>query len=256
MEEKALTVIPGQHELTPASPQEQVNKAHEMAKILQGVVTQAGLSINLGGKKPHLQFEAWQTIGRFFNCTPITEWTKPMWHEEKIVAWEAKVNVIDSTGRVIASAESMCGKDEPNWKTKPAFAMRSMAQTRAAGKALRSVFAFVAVLAGYSPTPAEEMDADFVKDDKPKKESEPDKPPKHKPLNKTQGEKIIDIASKLDPPLSVDETKLVIDWYSENNEHGGRTFEAGQALIFGFAAILDRYIDAREKEAKNDAGAN
>lgn len=39
----------------------------------------------------------------------------------------------------------------------PLFQLRSMAQTRAAAKALRLVFSWVVVLAGYRPTPAEEI---------------------------------------------------------------------------------------------------
>lgn len=73
------------------------------------------------------------------------------------------------------------------------------------------------------------------------------------PLNATQGKKIVEIAAKLNPPLNMIETKEVIDWYClpENNEHGGRTFEAGQALIFGFGVILDRYLDARGRHEEN-----
>lgn len=44
----------------------------------------------------------------------------------------------------------------------PEFQLRSMAQTRAGSKALRNVLAWVAVLAGYKPTPAEEMDGIIV----------------------------------------------------------------------------------------------
>ncbi len=39
----------------------------------------------------------------------------------------------------------------------PAFQLRSMAQTRAGAKALRNALAWVVVLAGYRPTPAEEL---------------------------------------------------------------------------------------------------
>ena len=39
----------------------------------------------------------------------------------------------------------------------PLFQLRSMAQTRACGKALSNLFKWVVVLAGYKPTPAEEM---------------------------------------------------------------------------------------------------
>ena len=47
----------------------------------------------------------------------------------------------------------------------PLFQLRSMAQTRACSKVIRNVFAWVVVLAGYKPTPAEEMDG--VIQDKP-----------------------------------------------------------------------------------------
>ena len=53
----------------------------------------------------------------------------------------------------------MCMDDEKKWKDSPAFQIRSMAQTRAAAKCLRNVLAWVVVMAGYAPTPAEEMDS-------------------------------------------------------------------------------------------------
>ena len=79
-------------------------------------------------------------------------------------------------------------------------------------------------------------------------------PPKSgKPLNAKQGARIIEIATNLkseagEPtPLNMEEAKKVIDWYCQNNEHGGRTFEAGQALIFGFESILNRFLASREQ---------
>jgi len=145
------------------TPREQMAAAADMAKLLKDMVVQAGLSRKLGGRKEHLEYEAWATIARWFNCTPSTEWTRPIMAGEKIIGWEARVNVVDSEGRIIGSSEGMCMVDEPNWKGKPSYALRSMAQTRTAGKALRSLFAHIAVLAGYSPTPAEEMDGVDIK---------------------------------------------------------------------------------------------
>lgn len=45
---------------------------------------------------------------------------------------------------------------------KPLFQLRSMAQTRASSKVLSLVFKWVVVLAGYNPTPAEEVDEQTV----------------------------------------------------------------------------------------------
>ena len=53
-------------------------------------------------------------------------------------------------------------QDESNWSSKPLFQLKSMAQTRACAKALRNVLAWVVVLAGYTPAPAEEMESDTV----------------------------------------------------------------------------------------------
>jgi len=62
----------------------------------------------------------------------------------------------------------------------PLFQLRSMAQTRACAKALRNVFAWVVVLAGYKPTVAEELtgEEEPPEDDK--------KPPIKKPESKKQ----------------------------------------------------------------------
>ena len=72
----------------------------------------------------------------------------------------------------------MCLNDEENWSTRakfawvdgkrtkvgdipvPLFQLKSMAQTRAGAKAFRMVVGWVVVLAGYKPTPAEEMTGD------------------------------------------------------------------------------------------------
>ena len=140
------------------TPKEQIEQASEMSRLLKDIVTKAGLSRKLGGTKEHLDYEAWATIARWHHCTPSTEWTRPIKNGDEIIGWEARVNVLDDQGRVIGSSEGMCMADEKNWNGKPSYALRSMAQTRTAGKALRSLFAHVAVLAGYSPTPAEEMD--------------------------------------------------------------------------------------------------
>jgi hypothetical protein len=54
-------------------------------------------------------------------------------------------------------AYGVCSSDEPNWRGKPEFQLASMAQTRAAGKVLRLLLGWIVTLAGYEPTPAEEM---------------------------------------------------------------------------------------------------
>jgi len=49
----------------------------------------------------------------------------------------------------------------------PLFQLASMAQTRALAKALRNVLSWVVVLAGYKPTPSEEMDGVYPREERP-----------------------------------------------------------------------------------------
>ena len=140
-----------------AKPTRDTNFAQASSKILMDVVEQNGWSMALGGKKKHLMFEAWQTVGKYYGYTVKTGEANYVEYGE-VKGFEAKAWVIDNkTGIEIGGAEAACLSDEPNWKNKPLFQQKSMAQTRAGSKALRQILGFVVALAGYSPTPAEEM---------------------------------------------------------------------------------------------------
>lgn len=137
------------------------------AEVLKDVVKQANLIKNINGQD-YMMFEGWQTVGKFFKTNAGIEWTKQVTEEGKIVGFEARAYVKNEEGNIISTSESYCGRDEPNWRARPLFAIRSMAQTRACAKALRQVYSWVVVLAGYKPTPVEEMDG-FEKDTEIKK---------------------------------------------------------------------------------------
>lgn len=109
--------------------------------------------------KTFLQFEDWQTLGRFYGITSAARSTTYL-EQGRVRGYECHAEaLLVSADQVIGSAQAMCMDDEPKWHDKPLYQLRSMAQTRAQAKALRGVLAWVAVLAGYSPTPAEEMDS-------------------------------------------------------------------------------------------------
>lgn len=133
--------------------------ADAIAKVIEGKPKK----VTFNGKT-YLQFEDWQTVGRFYGVTALGTSTKYVEFgegEEKVIGFEARADaLLVGTNQVISSAEAMCLNDEKNWAGKPLFQLKSMAQTRAAAKALRNVLAWVVVLAGYSPTPAEEMTGD------------------------------------------------------------------------------------------------
>lgn len=76
--------------------------------------------------------------------------------------WLATVEVVDRDGAVIGRGSAICSTQERQWKNRDAFAQRSMAITRAAGKALRLCLGHVFAMLGdgVQATTAEEMPPD------------------------------------------------------------------------------------------------
>ena len=77
-----------------------------------------------------------------------------------ITGWEATAEVIDTeTGQVIGRGSGIVTDDERPWASRPQFARRAMASTRAAGRALRLCMGHLYCYLGdkVAPTTAEEM---------------------------------------------------------------------------------------------------
>lgn len=71
--------------------------------------------------------------------------------------WEARVEIRTASGVVVGIAEAECSRAELSWMSKADPAVRSMAETRAESRAYRRAVGWLMAIAGYNPTPAEEM---------------------------------------------------------------------------------------------------
>jgi len=187
------------------APEIVLAEAQDAAAALKRVIDAKPKKVQFGGET-YLEFEDWQTVGRFYGIAPRIARTQYVDYGGA-TGWEATAEAVHvETGKVVSSADSMCLTDEEHWRARPKyewhyvkksggtsaedpgkdeliwergndgknrpkklkvqmadepvplFQLRSMAQTRAAAKALRNALAWVVVLAGYKPTPAEEMD--------------------------------------------------------------------------------------------------
>ena len=186
-------------------PERVLIEAKRAAEALVRVVSSKPTKVIINNEQ-YLEFEDWQTLGRFYGLTVRVDSTDPV-NFDGIKGWQARASVINRNGEVVSSADAMCLSDEEKWSTRakyeylyvlkdgtkigedpppdkiqwiknpkkpgkmmpkkervntkdepvPFFQLRSMAQTRASAKAFRNVLAWVVVLAGYRPTPAEEM---------------------------------------------------------------------------------------------------
>lgn len=142
------------------TPEDLLVAASEAAKALERVIKLNERPPIMFNGKRYLEFHHWQTIGKFYHVTART-FDAQVVEIGGVAGFKAKAEAVDEkTGQVVGSAEAYCLRDEPNWKTKPTFQLASMAQTRAASKALSNKFRFVAIVAGYEGTPSEEMTAD------------------------------------------------------------------------------------------------
>jgi hypothetical protein len=129
-----------------------VENATKIANILKGVIDAKGLSVNLRGQS-HVKCEGWTTLGALLGVYP--QESAVVVHEDGSVTATVELRTLD--GRIISRGSGYVGMDEKLWANRPTYARRSMAITRATGKAFRLGFSWVITLAGYNPTPAEEM---------------------------------------------------------------------------------------------------
>jgi len=138
-------------------PDQILEEARKAAGSLKDVLDKKKDKVMLNGQQ-YLEFEDWQTLGHFYGVTAGEDGDP-----EPVIIGEVKGFKASSFayrhGKVISRATQYCMSDERNWQNKPLFQLSSMAQTRANAKVLRNVLAWVVVLAGYKPTPAEELDS-------------------------------------------------------------------------------------------------
>lgn len=135
-------------------PMEIMRKTSEIATSLRQFVKDQGLVARISNRD-YIVVEGWQMLGMMLGVLPVVSRTTAIEH-----GWEAVVELRDRTGRVVGSGEAECLETESAWKTRDDYARRSMAQTRAVGKAFRNTFGFIAKAAGFEATPAEEMPSD------------------------------------------------------------------------------------------------
>jgi hypothetical protein len=145
------------------TPRDAIAQATVAARALTEVIESKPDKVVINGKT-YLTLEDWQLLAHFYGLAARTESTEfvefPDVELGSIKGYQATAEVVNiKTGVIIGRGEAMCLNDEKKWTNKPLYAIRSMAQTRACAKALRNILAFVPVLAGYSPTPAEEINA-------------------------------------------------------------------------------------------------
>lgn len=130
---------------------------HQVAKPLADFIEREELYKYINGKK-HVLVDAWTTCGAMLGVVARETEVREILRDDGTVDYWAYVDLVRaSDGGVVGGASSIVGSDESEWQKKPRYARRSMAVTRATGKAFRLGYSWIMRLAGYEPTVAEEM---------------------------------------------------------------------------------------------------
>ena len=153
---QVLSILPSE-----AQVDEALRQAGHLATRMGALIEQQHLYQTIG-KKKHVLADAWETIIFLDGATPWVDDVGRVEEDGVLVAYLAKVSIWKD-GEAVANGWMECGLlDE--FVTRGATgrgkhrSAQSAAQTWALAKAARMRYAWLIVMAGYSPTPAEEMD--------------------------------------------------------------------------------------------------
>jgi hypothetical protein len=156
-DEKALAVQEetfGLGAIQVAGPSDVIRRATLIANELAKIVKDKRLYVSISNRQ-FVRVEGWATLGAMLGVLP----REVSVTEKENGDFEAQVELVRANdGAIIGRGSAIVGADESTWAKRPRYARRSMAITRATGKAYRLGFAWIMTLAGYEPTPAEEMD--------------------------------------------------------------------------------------------------
>ena len=145
-----------------------VGIATNVANTLAPVVREQGLvvkGLNSRDKdKEYVMVEGWEVLGTFLGITPVTTTIAELKNDKgRVVGYRARGTLYQNAivendvivgGTIIARAEAQANRDGFQ---RDLFAIESMAQTRALGKAYRMGLGWIMKLAGFEGTFAEDM---------------------------------------------------------------------------------------------------
>ena len=125
-----------------------------MATVLKNYIMKQELFTNISGKN-YAHVDGWQFAGFLSGMNAIVEEPKNLSTGNEI-KWSATAKIYIGD-KVVGIGYALCSNKENKKKTFDEYAILSMAQTRALGKAYRNKIGWIMKLAGYNSTPYEEI---------------------------------------------------------------------------------------------------
>lgn len=131
-------------------------EAVQMATVLKNIVVKQNLYSNIKGKN-YAHVEGWQLAGLLTGLEVIIdEEPRNISDGKGEIKYSASAKLFKGDA-VVGKGYAICSSKELTKKSFDEYAIYSMAQTRAIGKAYRNKIGFIMKLAGFQATPSEEM---------------------------------------------------------------------------------------------------
>ena len=133
----------------------------KLAAHLQTFFAENNLLADIQGKA-YVKVAGWQYAGTKLGIIPMIEEVADQSTgspaADKRTQYQTRVALLNiKTDTYVGCGVGLCSSQEPGKKNKPAYAIQSLSQTRAIGKAYRNLLGWVVELAGFESTPVEEM---------------------------------------------------------------------------------------------------
>ena len=239
---RALALIEGSTvSVLPSDAQvdEGLRRAGHLASRMAELIEQKHL-YQVIGKKKHVLVEAWETIIGLDRATPRVDAVDNIEENGLLVAYRATVSIWKD-GAEVSNGIMECGLED-EFVTQRATgrgknrAAQSAAQTWALAKAARMRYAWVIVMAGYAPTPAEEMPPEGYT-----RGANPSTPR----VTQAQLDTLVELVKRLGWTKS-----RIADWFNEQFGRGPReiTKVQGTTAIQQLTALLHPVEPAEETE--------
>ena len=240
-----------------------LDRAEAIAGAVQSFCTRTGQLIPMGGRD-YVQIGGWQFLVAQLGFTFVEVEVERFWDE--VVSkkpndptgygYRATVEIRNGSGAVISRGSNICTSSEP-WavrkdkrgNAKPEHAIRSMAITRASGRAARLGFGWLMELAGYAATPAEELDPDEKPGKRSRKKSqtaEPEPVPDPAPVPESQA---VDVEDRPAEPAAINTAKAAL--FAILNQDKQACLRVWQDLTtepvtVGQLAKIDEYVASQQ----------
>ena len=151
----APVAISSAFDLAQTHPAAAFERASELVKIMAARCTGPQFVVQIQNRA-YPKVEWWTTVGSALGLFPVEISSTRKELDNGGYMYEAVVEVRHN-GTLVTRASHICSTDETAWGRRDEYAVKSMACTRATGKAYRIGLSSLAVMAGLEPTPADEI---------------------------------------------------------------------------------------------------